>query len=130
MINFVQLHILCNHDERSEEDLALEQQFASMGIEIKPREGEEQTSNNKVFQEWRPGLIQVAHISTVYPHSNPQHSLIHLHAGSIVTVQESYEVIIRCLNQALQPAVPSPGYSYSLIEAKPPVIKPVISPTG
>ncbi len=116
-MNYLQLHILCNRDTRTAEDLALEQQFASMEIPLKTS-GEE-----KVIQEWRVGLINASHISCVYPHAIPAHTLIHLHAGSVITVLESYAVVVACLNQSAG-AVGVNGYSYSLIQEKPTLVKP------
>jgi len=117
-MDFLQLHILCNRDTRSEEDLALEQQFASMEIPLKT------STEQKIIQEWRPGLIQVAHIGCIYPHAKPEHTLIHLYTGAVLTVFESYTVVLQCLNRAAKQD-PGPGYTYApYLHPAEPLVKP------
>lgn len=122
---YIRLHILCNRDTRSPEDLALEEQFAKLEIPLKTQTKPE----DRIVQEWRAGFIKVEHISCVYPHALPEHSLIHLHAGPPVTVKESVDVVMTCLAQfenKMNNMVPaaSPGYSYSLVADKPIPVKP------
>jgi len=80
---FIQVHILCNRDTRSEEDLALEEQFAKLELKVG-------LSENKVIQEWRPGQVNVNHIACFYPHAAPEHCVIHLYTGSVLTIMEPY----------------------------------------
>lgn len=115
-MNFLQLHILCNRDTRSEEDLALEQQFASLEIPLKTASG------SKVIQEWRPGLVQVSHIACVYPHARPEHTLLHLYTGSVLTIFEAYTVVVDCLNRAEKNM--ATGYNYNVKLEVPEPVKP------
>jgi hypothetical protein len=118
-MNFLQLHILCNRDTRTEEDLALEQQFASMEIPMKG------SAEQKVIQEWRPGLIQVSHIACIYPHAKPEHTLVHLYTGAVLTVLETYAIVVHCLNQAAayEKQNGAASYSYNVTLGTPTAVK-------
>jgi hypothetical protein len=86
----LQVNILCNKDERDEEDLKVEAQMKDMGIKI----------DDKVVQEWRSGFIIIDHIEAFYPHGKkPEYTLMHMTSNNVITLKESVDDIIELLNK-------------------------------
>lgn len=98
------VHILCNRDERSPEDIAIEKQFAELQLPLrKPEDDEEE----KVKQEWRPGVLNYSNIEGFYAHTNNTNTLVHTISGGVLTIKESVmELIgqIKKLNNTLTSA--------------------------
>ena len=107
-MSFLQLHVLCNKDNGSEEDRALAQQLAELGIPAK------NSNTPEVVQEWRPCVININHIACMYPHAVPQHTVIHLYAGAVITLMESYPEILKLTN-----SVANKNYNYTAVLNKP-----------
>jgi hypothetical protein len=108
-MNFIQLHVLCNKDTRTEEDIKTEELFASLEIPVKA------PTSEKVIQEWRVSLINISLIAGMYSHANTENTIIHLTGAGVVTVKESYEEILGILRSMKDPAPPpSNVLSYTL----------------
>lgn len=109
-MHFIHVHILCNRDTRSEEDLKLEKQFAQLELPI-------DLPQDKVIQEWRPGQVNVNHIACFYPHAAAEHCVIHLYTGSVLTILEPFaEVQQRVANVTGKP------YNYTAVIDNVPVV--------
>ena len=89
----LQLNILCNKDEREEDDIKVEEQLKDLGIPLSKEAP-------KVIQEWRTGFVIMEHIEAFYPHGKlKQHTLIHMASNNIITVRESVEELTTLLNK-------------------------------
>lgn len=93
----LQLNILCNKDEREEEDIKLQEQLKEMGVP--PSD-----DAPKVIQEWRMGYIIAEHIEAFYPSGKfPQHTMVHMASNNIITIKENITELLTILTTQSSP---------------------------
>lgn len=86
----LQVSILCRKDERDEEDIQLANRLQEMGVPLR----------DESVNEWRDGFVMAEKIETFYPMGKrPEHTVIEMLSGRVVTVKENTLEIIAMLTE-------------------------------
>lgn len=102
------VHILCNKDQRSQEDIALAQELERLGVVHKEQEKPE------VDKEWRPAIINWNNVETLYPDITGNHVLLHTRNENVLTIKESFPEIANQLFNKINAEEPNKNYTYTV----------------